>query len=110
MHRGRGGSKPGRRSKPRDCDTRSGYTNPDQPAVHLATQSSEDTMKVIYADFNDFAADGTLPLTCKGSVTSIASLKEGLKDGEEVWFTDGELRVKGHVFRCKDGSWEGRSD
>lgn len=67
-------------------------------------------MKEIYADFNDFAADGTLSLTCVGSAKSIASLKEGLEDGEEVWFTDGELRVKGRVFQRMDGSWEGRSD
>lgn len=67
-------------------------------------------MKEIYADFNDFAVDSTLPLTCNGSVASIEALTEPLRDGEEVWFTDGELRVKGRVFMCKDGSWEGRSD
>ncbi len=67
-------------------------------------------MKEIYADFNDVAADGTLPLTCAGSVASIAKLKEAPMDGEEVWFTDGELRIKGRVYRRKDGTWEGRSD
>jgi hypothetical protein len=67
-------------------------------------------MKEIYADFNDIASDATLPLTCQGSVTSIASLTEPLQDGEEVWLTDGELRTMGRVFQCKDGSWEGRSD
>lgn len=67
-------------------------------------------MKEIYADFNDIAADGTLPLTCAGSVASILGLKEPLADGEEVWFTDGELRARGRVYRRKDGSWEGRSD
>ena len=67
-------------------------------------------MKKVYADFNDIAADGSLPLTCAGSVSSIATLEGGLDEGEEVWFTDGELRVRGHVFRRSDGSWEGRSD
>ena len=67
-------------------------------------------MKEIYADFNDFAADGTLPLTCQGSVDSIAEEPDGLEDGEEVWLTDGDLRVRGRVFRLKDGGWEGRSD
>ena len=67
-------------------------------------------MKEVYADFNDIAADGTLVLTCAGSVASIASLQGSLENGEEVWFTDGELRVKGRVFRRQDGAWEGRSD
>lgn len=67
-------------------------------------------MKEVYADFNDITANGTLPLTCNGSVESIANLKEGLKDGEDVWLTDGELRVIGRVFRCKDGSWEAQSE
>jgi hypothetical protein len=67
-------------------------------------------MKEIYADFNDFAADGSLPLTCRGSVASIAALEEPLEVGEEVWLTDGELRVKARVFLYKDGSWEARSD
>jgi hypothetical protein len=66
-------------------------------------------MREIYADFNDFAADGSLPLTCQGSVTSIAGLSEPLRDGEEVWLSDGEIRAKGQVFRCPNGSWEGRS-
>jgi hypothetical protein len=67
-------------------------------------------MKELYADFNDFAEDGTLPLTCAGSVESIGRLKEPLMDGEEVMLTDGELRVMASVFLRKDGSWEGRSD
>jgi hypothetical protein len=67
-------------------------------------------MKEIYADFNDIAADGTLPLTCAGSVASIANLKDPLEDGELVLFSDGELSVKGRVYRRQDGSWEGRSD
>ena len=78
--------------------------------THAATQSREETMKQIYADFNDIAADGTLPLTCAGSVESISELEEGLKDGEEVWFTDGELLAKGRVFRRADATWEGKSD
>jgi hypothetical protein len=67
-------------------------------------------MKEIYADFNDVDADGTLPLTCSGSVESIGALQEPLMDGETVCFSDGELRVKGRVCRRADGSWEGRSD
>ncbi len=67
-------------------------------------------MKEIYADFNDIASDATLPLTCQGSVASIASLGDSLGDGEEVWLTDGELRARARVFRCADGSWEGRSE
>lgn len=66
-------------------------------------------MKEIYADFNDIAADGTLPLTCSGSIESIAKLREPLSDGEEVWLTDGELRAPARVFR-REGFWEGRSD
>jgi len=66
-------------------------------------------MKEVYADFNDIAADGTLPLTCRGSIESIAQIG-GLIDGEEVWFTDGELRVRGRVFLANDGTWNGRSE
>jgi hypothetical protein len=67
-------------------------------------------MKEIYADFNDIADDGALPLTCAGSVASIEVLDDGLVDGEEVVFTDGELRVAGRVYKRSDGSWEGRAD
>jgi hypothetical protein len=67
-------------------------------------------VKEIYADFNDITADGTLPLTCAGSVASIAATAGGLADGESVWLTDGELRIQGRVYRRADGSWEGRSD
>jgi len=67
-------------------------------------------MKEIYAGFNDIGADGTLPLTCQGSVESIAQIEGGLNDGDEVWFTDGELRARGRVFLAKDGIWEGRSE
>jgi hypothetical protein len=67
-------------------------------------------MKEIYADFNDFSAEGTLPLTCRGSIESIANLEESLQNGEKVWLTDGELRVEARVYRCHDDSWEARSD
>ena len=67
-------------------------------------------MKELYADFNDIAADGALPLTCVGSVQSIAKVADGLKDGEEVLLSDGELRVVVRVHRCPDGSWEARAD
>jgi hypothetical protein len=67
-------------------------------------------MKEVYADFNDIADDGTLPLTSAGSVSSIAELTEPLEDGDEVWFADGELRAKGRVFRRADGTWEGKSE
>jgi hypothetical protein len=70
----------------------------------------EATMKELYADFNDFAEDGTLPLICAGSIESIGKLKEPLMDGEQVILTDGDLKVMARVFRQKDGSWEGRSD
>jgi hypothetical protein len=67
-------------------------------------------MKLIYADFNDIAADGSLPLTCNGSIDSIATLREPLRDGEKVYLTDDELRTEAHVFLRADGSWEARSD
>ena len=69
----------------------------------------EEAMKEVHADFNDIAADGSLPLTCAGSMSSIATLPGGLEEGEEVWFADGELCARGRVFRRSDGSWEGRS-
>ena len=67
-------------------------------------------MKQIYGDFNDVDAEGALPLTCRGSVASIAELQQHLQDGEEVLLSDGELRVIARVFRRGDGSWEARSD
>jgi hypothetical protein len=67
-------------------------------------------VKELYADFNNIAADGTLPLTSVGSVESIAGVGGALRDGEEVCLTDGELRVVAHVHRQPDGSWEARSD
>ena len=67
-------------------------------------------MRAVYADFNDVAADGTLPLTCAGSLSSIEGLDQPLKDGELVWLSDGELGVEARVYRRKDGTWEGHSD
>lgn len=67
-------------------------------------------MKRLYADFNDFAAEGTLPLTCKGSVDSIVALAGALQSGEEVVLSDGNMEVIARVFRLGDGSWEARSD
>ncbi len=64
----------------------------------------------IYADFNNIAADGTLPLTCRGSVDSIAGLEEPFRGGEEVCLSDGELQVVARVFCRGDGSWAARSD
>jgi hypothetical protein len=69
----------------------------------------EAAVRELYADFNDFDEQGNLPLTNRGSVQSIAGLSEPLAEGEEVWLSDGDLRVKVRVFRCGDGSWEARS-
>jgi hypothetical protein len=66
-------------------------------------------VKTIYADFNDFAADGRLPLTCAGSIESIATLTEPLREGESVWLSDGELWVIARVFQT-EGAWEAESD
>ena len=65
-------------------------------------------MKEIYADFNDIAEDGTLPLTCNGSVASIASLEGTLKSGEEVVLSDGEVWTTGQVF-CLQRRFVGRT-
>lgn len=67
-------------------------------------------MKRIYADFNDVYNDGTLPLICAGSVTSIEELPERLREGEEVELCDDELIVLATVHRWEDGSWVARSD
>jgi hypothetical protein len=67
-------------------------------------------MKEIYADFNNFDEDGNLTLTCAGSVRSINSQPEPLQDGEEVCFSDGDVRAIGRAFKRKDGAWEGRGD
>lgn len=64
----------------------------------------------LYADFNDFADDGTLPLTCRGSVDSMAALGRKLRDGEQVVLSDDELEVVARMFRLDDGSWEARGD
>jgi hypothetical protein len=66
-------------------------------------------MRNIYADFNDIAADGTLRLSCSGSLESIRQLSKPLTDGEEVWLTDGELRARARVFHI-GAYWEGRSE
>ena len=68
-----------------------------------------DSMKRLYADFNDFAADQTLPLTCGGSIDSIAALPEPLQEGEEVMLSDGDVEVVARVFRHKGGGWEARA-
>ena len=67
-------------------------------------------MKKIYADFNDFASDGTLPLTSRGSKDSIAKLEIPLVNGEKVILDDGEIKVIAQVFHLTDGEWEGRSE
>lgn len=67
-------------------------------------------MKELYADFNDFAADGNLSLTCQGSLASIRALDEPLQEGETVWLSDGELRVQARAFQFGDGTWTAESD
>jgi hypothetical protein len=64
----------------------------------------------LYADFNDIAENGILPLTCKGSIDSIAGLDRELRSGEEVVLSDDEIEVVARVFRLDDGTWEARSD
>ena len=66
-------------------------------------------MRQIYADFNDIDAAGVLPLTCQGSVASIAAQEDALREGEEVHLSDGELAATAWVSRRSDGSWEARS-
>ena len=66
-------------------------------------------MKQVYADFSDISVDGSLPLTCAGSIASIAEVEEALRDREEVCFTDGERFAVGRVLRRADGTWEGHS-
>jgi hypothetical protein len=67
-------------------------------------------MRHIYADFNDVASDGVLPLTCAGSLTSIANLTAPLQDGEVVLLSDGELWVLATVHQRPDGKFEATSD
>lgn len=64
----------------------------------------------LYADFHDIAENGTLPLTCKGSIDSMAALDRELGNGEAVVLSDDELEVVARVFMLDDGSWEARSD
>ncbi|TAJ02410.1 MAG: hypothetical protein EPO68_18130 [Planctomycetota bacterium] len=66
-------------------------------------------MKTVYADFNDFDTSGELPLTCVGSVASLRTFEGLLRDGEEVWLDDGELRVRVTVHRRPSGDWVARS-
>lgn len=75
----------------------------------MDTARSERPMRRLYADFNDFATDGVLPLTCVGSVESIAQLDAPLREDEEVWLSDGELGTRAWVFE-REGHWEARSD
>ena len=77
---------------------------------HRRCQGWKAEMKQIYADFNDVDASGVLPLACRGSMASIAGLREPLKDGENVLLSDGELTVGARVFQRADNSWEARSD
>jgi hypothetical protein len=67
-------------------------------------------VKELYADFNSIGADGTLRLTSVGSRESIAGLGAELTEGEEVYLSDGELRVVARVHRRPDGSWEAHSE
>jgi hypothetical protein len=76
--------------------------------LDTTAQSFDGSMKRIYADFNDFALDQTLPLTCVGSVESIAALSDPLGEGEEVLLSDGELEIVARVYRRKAGGWEAR--
>ncbi len=71
--------------------------------VHRGSEPSI-KMRTIYADFNDFQADGALPLTCAGSISSIASLSGPIKEGEEVWLSDGTLWVIARVSYGTDGN------
>lgn len=74
-----------------------------------ALQPPTRQLKQLYADFNDFTAEGVLPLTSAGSAASIAHQSEPLVEGEEVWLTDGEVRTKARLHRVPTGGWEARS-
>lgn len=74
----------------------------------ILTEPTE--LKRLYADFNDFAVDGSLPFTCKGSIDSIAELDDDLSNGEQIVLSDGEMEVIARLVRRDDGSWEARSD
>ena len=64
----------------------------------------------LYADFNDIAADGTLPLTAEGSVAAIAALGAHLREAQRVRLSDGELVTLATVHQRDDGTWEARSN
>jgi hypothetical protein len=78
--------------------------------VLSTTKPYEAEMIEIYADFNDIAADGALPLTCAGSRASIARLTQELAEGTVVRLSDGELMAVATVHRLDDGTWEARSE
>jgi hypothetical protein len=63
-------------------------------------------MRELFVDFNGFDQRGNLPL----SPMTLAKLDRPLESGEEVCFTDGEVRALGRVFPLSDGTWEGRGD
>ncbi len=67
-------------------------------------------MKRLYADFNNFDANGILPLNSRGSLDSIAALSGPLREGENVLLSDGDLEVSARVSLAKDGVWEARSE
>jgi hypothetical protein len=64
----------------------------------------------IYADFNDVAADETLPLTCLGSVQSLDLVANRIYEGIVVILTDGELRAEASLSKATNGSWYAKSD
>lgn len=63
-------------------------------------------MMIIYADFNDVDADGTLPLYCQGSVESIDALHTPPREGEWAWLTDGELWTTARLHRNSTGLYQ----
>jgi hypothetical protein len=62
----------------------------------------------LYADFNDAAADGSLPLTSFGSLRSIAGVKNKLAEGLVVFLTDGDLSANATLGKAADGTWYAR--
>jgi hypothetical protein len=65
-------------------------------------------MKTLYADFNNFDANGGLPLTCVGSIQSIRALREPLSEGEQVVLSDGDVMVTAEVHLRPNGTWIAR--
>jgi hypothetical protein len=63
-------------------------------------------MKELFVDFNGFDQHGDLPL----SPATLAKLDRAPENGEEVCFTDGEVRALGRVFLLENGTWEARGD